>query len=143
MVYKAAQLLSGHFQEINSGILLPTYLYILTLTFHTLSLFFIVKFHVQVHLIYLAAFGSGMLCCATYEFLTFPLFAKIYTVSERFRGRPLQGENKALRAERKALPSLKVWVGSSFYMQRHTVLTFVSLVLTMTANLLVSTKSTH
>ena len=139
MVYKQGQLLSGHFREIHSGVLLPVYLYILTLTFHTLSLFFIVKFHVQVHLIYLAAFGCGMLCCATYEFLTFPLFAKIYTVSERFRRRPLQGESKTLRVERRALSSLKVWVRSGFFMQKHTVLTFISLVFTMTGNLLVST----
>ena len=139
MVYKTAQLLNGHFREIYSGALLPIYVYLPTLAFHVLSIFFIVKFHDIVHPQYLAAFAGPIFICTTYEFLTFPMFAKLFTNSEKFRRRPLQGDNKELRAERKALPALKVWIGSSFFMQRHTVLTFVSLVLTMTANLLVST----
>ena len=139
MVFKTMQLLMGHFQDIFSRIIIPVYMYWLILGLHVQSIYFVVQFHAQVHLQYLAVFVCCAIMCTIYAFVTFPMAAKMYTNCERWRKRPLQGEDKWLRAERRALPSLKLWVGKSFFVQRHTVLTFMSLVITMTANLLVCT----
>ena len=109
------------------------------LGFHILAIFFVVKFHAQVHVQYVAGFASAIGLCVAYEFMIFPVLAKTHTNSGRYAKGPLKCRSKFFRRARRASPVLKVSVGSGFCIQRHTVLTYMPLAKTLTANLLVST----
>lgn len=118
---------------------LPFFAWVFNLGFHILAIFFVVKFHAQVHVQYLAAFGGGIGYRVVHEFVVFPALAKIHTNSRRCVKGSLKWLSKCYRRTRRALAILRVSMGRAFFIQWQTALNYITLAMTQTANLLVST----
>ena len=105
------------------------------------SVFVVVKFHDKLPIVFLVAFAGCAVMGLGYEILSVPMYGNIYEKSSKFlRVYNEKSLAKEWRMMRRALSVLGVNVGGRYVLMPQTTLTFISLGMTMTANLLVSTN---
>ena len=137
-IYRSLQILNTQINNAVCHTLLPIGMIFVVLV-QTVSCFVCIKFHTALPLPLLGAFASIAGFCALFELVTYPMEANVYERSGAFIGM-LDGKiSKERRLAQRALRRLGVSVGQVYVIKRQTPLTFISFVISITANLLVST----
>lgn len=139
-IYKSLEILTIMFNNCVRDFALPLSS-IFVCSVQTISLYVCIKFHAGLHFQFLAAFATCAGSAFMYELVSLPLFGKLFGSSEDFlRGQTGNMDmSKEWRKTKGGMRVLRVSTSHCFTMDRQTVLTFISLVITTTANLLVST----
>ena len=102
------------------------------------SIFVSVKFHEKLPILYIITFVLSALSCFMYDFVTYPLFGNVYEMSRIYVGVGDESTSKEWRMTKRSMAVLAVKVRDNYIMQRHTLLTVISLIVNQTVNLLVS-----
>lgn len=101
----------------------------------------LVKFHDKLPSTFAVAFAGCALMSFGYEIFSVPVYGNVHEKSSRFlRVYDKNSLSKEWRMMKRALSTLGVSVGGRYVLMPQTTLTFISLGMAMTANLLVSTN---
>ena len=137
-IYRSLQILTTQFNNSCRWLYLPA-IHVFVLITPIVGIFVSVKFHEKLPIPYIITFASSALSCFMYDFVTYPIFGNVYEMSRVYVGGVGdQSLSKEWRMTKRSMAVLAVKVRDNYIMQRHTLLTVISLIVNQTANLLVS-----
>ena len=134
-IYKAIQILTTEFNITFQHIYWPAFMEHVVLM-QTVSIYTCVKSHDTVHISILLSYIFCIVLCTIYQCVTLKLAGQIGVLSAKFRERSLSWMSRRLI---RSLPVLGVSVSICHVMNRQTMVMFMSLVINVVVNFLVST----
>ena len=136
-IYRSMQILTTQFNNSMRDVILPVAM-VFIICMQTVGFFLCIKYHTALPLPLLAAFSCVCVICLVFEVVTYPMLANVYETSVTFVNMYDGNLGREWRMSKRALPHLFASVGKTYIIKRETALTFISLVISVTVNLLVS-----